>query len=216
MPAAAAILVFAMMGPPIGFVVAIAGKGFMPGLILGIPLSYLFAPVAAAAGLLHLVLGTAYVKVCRRPTIEFVASCFIGGISGYLSMKLFGAVFAVPTTPPSDFGRLVAAGSASGAICGAILSLFPRRCDGSDDATLTFKSLHCSATLENGTMKGPHGRCPNCRAVIQLSSDACPVCDAQFGTTATWKATPLSAEEVLACNLALAGTERSESSASSH
>jgi hypothetical protein len=206
MPTAAAILLFALMGPPIGFVIGIAGKSFTPGLLLGIPMSYLFAPVAASAGLLYIVLRIAYVKACGRPNIEFFASCLIGGIAGYLSIEIAGALFAYPTAPPSDFGRLVAAGCAAGAICGATLALLSQPRDSAGDSTLTFKNLHRSAMLEiDGTMKEPHGRCPSCRAVIQLSSDTCPACDARFGEMATWKVTALSAEELATCNLALAG-----------
>ena len=211
MPTAAAILLFSLIGPAVAFVVGIAGKSFSPGMLLGIPMAYLFAPVAAAAGLLYIVLGIAYVRICSRPNIEFVASCLIGGISGYLTIKLVGAMFALPTAPPSDFGRLVAACSASGAICGAILSLLPQSRDSSGDSALKFQNLYRSAMLEaDGTMKCAHGRCPNCRAVIELSSDACPICDARFGDMATWKVTVLNAEEVAACNLALAGPGPSE------
>lgn len=211
MPTAAAILVFALIGPPVGFVVAFAGTSFAPVLLLGIPMSYLFAPLAAAAGLLYVFLGLVYVKVFSRPTIEFMASCFIGGISGYLSIEIVWAMFAIQTAPPSDFGRLVSASSSSGAICGAILPLLRQSRDSSRDTALTLQKLHRSAMLEaDGTMKGAHGRCPDCRAVIQLSSAACPVCDARFDEMATWEVKVLDANEVAACNLALAGADPSE------
>lgn len=202
MPIALAPLLFALIGPPIGFVFLVAGRHFDPAQLVVLPLSYVFAPVAAAAGLVYVGLGLAYLRASgRSPELGFLVSCVIGGISGYVTVELIFAVWRGMTTEPgSSLSDLRQIGTVAGVICGAAMAMLPAFKSDAANSTLTLNSLRAASFEADGIMKGAHGRCPGCGAVIGMSSEKCPACGATFGKQAAWKVEALSADDIAECH----------------
>ncbi|MDM0015017.1 zinc ribbon domain-containing protein [Variovorax sp. J22P168] len=202
MPIALAPLLFAFVGPPIGYVFLVAGRHFDPAQLLVLPLSYVFAPVAAIAGLVYVGLGLAYLRASGRSSkLGFLVSCVIGGIAGYVAVEIIFAVWRGMTTEPgSSLSDLRRVGTIAGFICGASMAMLPDFESDAADSTLTLKKLRAASLEADGTMKMAHGRCPSCGSVVAMSSEACPACGATFGDQAAWKVAALSAHEVDECH----------------
>lgn len=201
-----ALLVFGIGGPLVGgiFVLSEVAASIGVAAFAGLFFAVLAIPPAVAAGGIFLTLASIYVRLFRRPSLNFLPGCALGLLSGYLVMS--GLDLAIGQKPHSNFWRLVQAGAFAGGVCGGAFSLMRPSVASSREQGLRLKQIADTAQLNSfGGLDGLHGICPSCKAVIRLSSEACILCDASFDEHSTWQVTPLSPDQLQLCTKALTG-----------
>lgn len=186
-------LVFAAIGPPIGLFIVIAGESRVNLAVLFFALiaSYGIGVMPAlASGCLHSLLGFLCLRVLGVSRIGLLLGSALGAVSGLASMMAWSLLKFGSLLPQSNgLTQLLLVGTGAGAVCGAVVSLWSNAsaaAQKSEEEAREFAKLS-----PDGDLIGPHGRCPNCEALVALDALACPRCHAEFGENAVWRPTPL-------------------------